>query len=93
MERYTLISNEALEGWDIIDAKGIETEEGYEPAIMATAYDSDSASALVACKMELDRLADFILAEMPEEIGKGNPQAGESAVDVAIRLMKGRERK
>lgn len=36
---------------------------------------------------EIDRLADFILKNMPKEIGKGNPRDGESAVDIAIRLL------
>jgi len=42
---------------------------------------------------EIDRLANFILENMPEQIGKGNPQGGESAVDVAIRLLRIREEK
>ena len=37
-------------------------------------------------KTEVQRLADWILANCPEQIGEGNP-IGESAVDVAIRLM------
>lgn len=37
---------------------------------------------------EIDRLAKWILANCPEEIGKGNPITGESAVDVAIRMMR-----
>lgn len=36
---------------------------------------------------ELDRLADFILQEFPYEIGMGNMREGESAVDVAVRLL------
>jgi len=38
-------------------------------------------------KNEIQRLADFLLRRYPDEIGKGNPQSGESAVDVAIRLL------
>lgn len=36
---------------------------------------------------EIDRLAAFILAHCPDEVGRGNPREGESAVDVAIRLL------
>ncbi|MDQ3816288.1 MAG: hypothetical protein M3362_01190 [Acidobacteriota bacterium] len=36
---------------------------------------------------EINRLADFLMAKYPAEIGKGNPEVGESAVDVAIRLL------
>ena len=38
-------------------------------------------------KREIDRLANFLLKEYPDEPGKGNPVHGESAVDVAIRLL------
>ena len=38
-------------------------------------------------KREIDRLAKFILRHLDYEIGRGDPQNGESAVDVAIRLM------
>jgi hypothetical protein len=37
---------------------------------------------------EIDRLADFLLQEFPDEIGLGDPVSGESAVDVAIRLLR-----
>jgi len=33
------------------------------------------------------KLADWILANWPEQIGVGNPLEGESAAEVAIRLM------
>jgi hypothetical protein len=36
---------------------------------------------------EIDRLANFILANYSHEIGVGDPVNGESAVDVAIRLL------
>jgi hypothetical protein len=36
---------------------------------------------------EINRLADFILKYYSQEIGLGNPIEGESAVDVAIRLL------
>jgi chromosome segregation ATPase len=36
---------------------------------------------------EINRLADFILKYYGQEIGLGNPIEGESAVDVAIRLL------
>lgn len=36
---------------------------------------------------ELYKLGEFILNEFPDEIGLGNPEEGESAVDVAIRLL------
>jgi chromosome segregation ATPase len=36
---------------------------------------------------EINRLADFILKYYGHEIGLGNPIEGESAVDVAIRLL------
>jgi hypothetical protein len=36
---------------------------------------------------EIDRLAAFLLRWFPDEIGRGDPQNGESAVDVAIRLL------
>jgi len=38
-------------------------------------------------KKEIDRLAKFILRHLDYEIGRGNLQNGESAVDIAIRLM------
>jgi len=40
------------------------------------------------CCKEIDRLSSFILKNYPEEIGRGNFSGGESAVDVAIRLLK-----
>lgn len=36
---------------------------------------------------EIGRLADYLMGAWTHEIGMGNP-AGESAVDVAIRLLK-----
>lgn len=36
---------------------------------------------------EVDRLAQFILANYSHEIGRGDPAHGEGAVDVAIRLL------
>lgn len=36
---------------------------------------------------EIDRLADYLMEAWGHEIGLGDP-AGESAVDVAIRLLK-----
>jgi hypothetical protein len=36
---------------------------------------------------EIDRLADFLLRTYPDRIGAGDFQHGESAVDVAIRLL------
>lgn len=42
---------------------------------------------------EIDRLAAFILRYYPHEIGVGNFQHGESAVDVAIRLLSKEEEK
>lgn len=36
---------------------------------------------------EIDKLANFLLTRYPDEIGKGNSIDGESAVDVAIRLL------
>ena len=41
-----------------------------------------------ACTKEIERLGQFILNELSDEIGRGNPVNGESAVDIAIRLMK-----
>ena len=40
-----------------------------------------------ACVAEIDRLAKYILRVCPDEPGKGDPKHGESAVDVAIRLI------
>jgi len=40
---------------------------------------------------EIDRLADFLLKHYSDEIGKGDPVHGESAVDVAIRLLSPRK--
>lgn len=37
---------------------------------------------------EINRLAEFISLNYRDEIGKGDPVNGESAVDVAIRLLK-----
>ena len=36
---------------------------------------------------EVDRLAEFLLSKSPHEIGRGDFVNGESAVDVAIRLL------
>jgi len=36
---------------------------------------------------EIDRLANYLLKHFPHEIGRGDPIHGESAVDVAIRLL------
>ena len=41
---------------------------------------------------EIDRLADFLLKNYPNEIGKGDFVHGESAVDVAIRLLSKRKK-
>ena len=49
------------------------------------------------CKVErnaersIERLADFLLSHYPDEIGRGNPVKGESAVEVAIRLLARKE--
>ena len=38
-------------------------------------------------KKEIGRLASFLLTNYLDELGKGDPVHGESAVDVAIRLL------
>ena len=38
-------------------------------------------------KKQLERLGRFLLDHFPDEIGKGHPE-GESAVDMAIRLLR-----
>jgi hypothetical protein len=48
---------------------------------------TESMITAIACKREIDRLADWIMANIPHEIGNGT---SESAVDVAIRLMSSR---
>lgn len=45
--------------------------------------------AEIASSKEIDRLADFILANYPDEPGSNG--TSESAVDVAIRLLEGRD--
>jgi hypothetical protein len=40
-----------------------------------------------ACVNEIQKLSSWILKNCPKEIGKGDPKHGESAVEVAIRLM------
>jgi hypothetical protein len=40
---------------------------------------------------QVNALADFLLKEYPDEIGKGDPVHGESAMEVAIRLLTKRE--
>lgn len=47
----------------------------------------DAINSLVCCKREIDRLAAYIQKELPKEIGRGDPRNGESAVDIATRLM------
>ena len=42
------------------------------------------------CTKEIDRLADFLMENYQAEIGKGDPINGESAVNVAIRLLQQR---
>lgn len=42
---------------------------------------------LKASKEEIERLSLWILNNIPEEIGVGDPIKGESAVDVAIRIL------
>jgi len=41
----------------------------------------------MSAKTEIDKLASYILAVWADEIGAGDPIHGESAVDVAIRLL------
>jgi hypothetical protein len=38
-------------------------------------------------KKEINRLADFLMKYFPRELGAGDRVHGESAVDVAIRLL------
>ncbi len=47
------------------------------------------APATVAAETtgELDRLSQFILANYQAELGRGDPEHGESVIDVAIRLL------
>lgn len=40
---------------------------------------------------QIDQLAEFILTSYPDEIGAGDPVNGESAVEVAIRLLQPKE--
>jgi len=40
-----------------------------------------------SCKEQIDDLAKFIMRVCPDEIGVGDPVHGESAVEVAIRLI------
>ncbi|NLI08969.1 MAG: hypothetical protein GX457_18060 [Thermotogaceae bacterium] len=37
---------------------------------------------------EYEKLIEFVVQEFPDEIGKGNRKCGESAAEVAIRLLK-----
>lgn len=41
--------------------------------------------------IQIDKLAEFLLANYPDEIGAGDPVNGESAVEVAIRLLQPQE--
>lgn len=41
----------------------------------------------MSAQTEIDRLAGFLLKHHANEIGAGDPVNGESAVDVAIRLL------
>ena len=43
---------------------------------------------MTQAQKEIDRLAKFLVSNYADEIGKGNPREGESAVDVAIRLLR-----
>ena len=46
---------------------------------------------VLGSRSEIDRLSKFILDKMPEEIGRGKEyRDGESAVDIAIRLLEQR---
>lgn len=38
-------------------------------------------------EQEIERLASYLLKHHEDEIGRGDPVNGESAVDVAIRLI------
>ena len=46
-----------------------------------------SKRSRAAAEAEIERLAEFLLKTVPDEIGEGNPHEMESAVDVAIRLI------
>lgn len=42
---------------------------------------------MTQAEKEIDKLADFLMQHYPRELGLGNLAHGESAVDVAIRLL------
>lgn len=50
-------------------------------------YDLSPAAGEEGLQNQIDTLADFLLANYPDEIGAGDPVNGESAVEVAIRLL------
>ncbi len=50
--------------------------------------ETEERKALQTCYYEVQRLENFISKKYSDEIGKGDPTTGESAVEVAIRLLK-----
>lgn len=43
MEKFLLKTNDELEGWDVIERDGIQSEEGVEDSVVATFYEKDKA--------------------------------------------------
>lgn len=54
--------------------------------LLAASYLMESGNR-IRPEEEIGRLADFFLKNYPDEIGVGDPANGESAVDMAIRLL------
>lgn len=42
-KKYLIKINDELEGWDVIEKSGIESEEGNEDSVVATFYEYDKA--------------------------------------------------
>lgn len=62
-----------------------EALAGLLEAVQAALIEPASVAAETAS--ELDRLSQFILAHYPDEPGRGDPEHGETTIDVAIRLL------
>jgi hypothetical protein len=47
--KFVIKVNQELEGWDIVEVNGIQSDEGFEDSVVATFYEQERA--ILYCKI------------------------------------------
>lgn len=87
LEAQCAVMREAIE--DILHGNYTTSKELYEICKQALSTNTGRwmLDAYKCLNREHSRLSEYLMENFPSEIGKGNPDDGESPIDIAIRLL------